>query len=277
MRVGYHTGGLLLHETNTAIEELARLGYDTVVIRPHAGTLDFSQPRFAETCVRLADTIQRHEVTCIFDLDGYFLSCPHKRTMTGLIEDPESSKNAIEQLTRWFPVAQELGASTLTFSSGRVPESDADTLEQQLDRITASVDVMLEAAGQFDLQLAIRPVHGDCIGSIVRYEQLQQWLGRDGLGLAADVGEMLLESEIPIVDRLERHLETLCCVYLCDRISGEQTGHQDVRIGQGDVSVQRVIESLERLDFAGTAIIRVEGHSEWGLQPAREAIGLFEK
>ncbi len=74
--------------------------------------------------------------------------------------------------------------------------------------------------------------------------------------------------------RLARNLEDVACVYLCE--PGMTRSH-DRRVGQGDVDLSRVVQSLERHGYRGRAIVRVQGHSELGFTLAAEAFEFLHR
>ncbi len=274
MIAGYHTAGLLLHDLVTSINELAHLGYSSVAIRPHAGMFHPDLPNFSTQIVRLTDAISRTGIRLVIDLDAMYLRDPFTRLGPSLTsaDDPinESARRWIE---RWIGIADEIGASLVTFASGAGEISDFFSDEEQLERLTDQLHQIDAATAGCKTALAIRPRAGDLIGSVVHFERLQRWLGDLPIGLAADIGEMLAAGELPVSDRLMRNLEALKCVYLCDKRSGIAG---DQRIGAGDVALHRIVGTLRRSGFAGPGIVRIEGHSEWGLEPAREAIAIFD-
>ena len=146
--------------------------------------------------------------------------------------------------------------------------------EQILERLAAQLHGLIDQARRRGVRLALRPRGGDAIATVAQFERLAQWLPEaEDLYVAADIGEMLAGGELPLGDRLARNLDVLACVYLCDRRSGHVG---DQRIGHGEVALPRILRSLQENGFQGPAIVRVEGHSELGFTPAREAIQIFE-
>ena len=93
------------------------------------------------------------------------------------------------------------------------------------------------------------------------------------MGLAADVGEMLLGGEFPIGARLARLKHHLTCVYLCE--PDLERGCEQ-RFGHGDIDLRRVWEVMTESGFAGPAIFRACGNGRMGLVLAQEAIALLD-
>lgn len=276
MLAGYHTAGLLLHDPIDAMVELAHLGYTAVVVRPHAAWLHPDRPFFGQQVLRLADTVRRTGVRLMMDLDASFLDDPFTQRGPSLAsEDGDETATARQSIVSWVRVADEAGATLVTFSGGAGSVASTRSAEESLEQFSESLHRLIEATASAKPRLAIRPRVGDLIGSVAQFERLVQWLGDDAphLGLAADVGQMLAGGELPVADRLHRNLDSLACVYLCDRrpgIGGDQP------IGEGEVAIPRIIDSLRRSGYDGPGVIRVEGHPELGLGPARQAIGLFD-
>lgn len=282
MLAGYHTAGLLLHDPIEVIGELAHLGYSATAIRPHAGMLHPDRSIFGQQVLRLADARARAGIALVIDLDAKFVRDPFDAEGPSLMSRDESdSAEASAWVCRWIEIAAEVGASLVTFASGPADESPEHLIggenrdQRDLERLAGRIDPLLDAASSASVRLALCPRAGDVIASVAQFERLRQWLGdRDiELGLAADVGQMLSSGEMPVSDRLIRNLETLACVYLCDRRSGA-TGDQP--IGEGDVAVPRIVGSLRRAGFTGPGIVRVTGHESRGLGPARQATAVFQ-
>jgi sugar phosphate isomerase/epimerase len=271
---GYHTAGLLLHDLGAAVDELAHMGYFCVAVRPHGGSLNPGLPGFSQQMLRVADAIAKAELRLVLDLDAPFLHDPCCRRGPSLVSAEEGQCEAAAQWIRqWIQIASEIGCRLITFSSGMADQSGIDPDEQILERLAGQLGGLCERAREASVRLALHPRSGDAIATVAQFERLGQWLTDDDLFLAADIGEMLMGGELPLADRLARNLDSLACVYLCDRRAGHVG---DQRIGSGDVSLRRIVRALCEHQFAGPAIVRVEGHCELGFTPAREAIPLFD-
>lgn len=274
MIAGYHAAGLLLHDPHVAISELAKLGFRCVAVKPHPNLLNPSSAGFGEQVLRLETLIRDHALQLILDLDAFYVHDPWQREGPSLaaVESDESDQ-AFQWVARWIEIAAELNASLVTFASG-ASQGIADS-ETQLDRLASQCERLQTIADTESLQLALRPCHGHVVATVAQFERLQQWLGSGNqLGLAADVGEMLRGGELPLTDRLVRNLDSLACVYLCDRKTGI---FGDQPIGQGDVALAMMLRSLKNHKYHGPAIARVEGHSELGLSAARSAIAVMRE
>ena len=275
MLSGYHTAGLLQHDIVVAIEELARLGYRSVAVRPRQGMLAIGDAWFGQQLLRIADATARNELQLVFDLDSRFMHSPWKSRGPSLSADePEEALAARNWIETWLGLAAESGASLITFSSG-IQHSHGNEIDSaSLTRLASELDHLVHAATQHAVKISLRPRFGDTIATVAQFERLQQWLETEQLGLAADIGEMLQGHEIPLADRLDRNRASLSCVYLCDRLAGLV---EDQPLGKGDVAHGRLIARLREMQFGGPLIVRIESHSQLGLTLAEQAIRLFDE
>lgn len=267
---------MLLHDEQTAIEELSRIGYSVVTLRPRRGHLDPDSRHLDDWIARVRGAAERCGVSLVLDADGRFMHDPRVARGPSLAAaNRGEAEAAVRWLERIVDVADRLGATVVTFATGEAPSpltltSDEQTLERLATRIR-----LLAAVAEGRTRLAIRPAAGQTIATVAQYERLLQWLDADPVpGLAADIGEMLAGGELPIADRLARNPRALACVYLCDRGGGVPG---DRRFGSGEVAIGRVARSLQSLGFEGPVILRVEGHSECGFEAAAEAFAEIDR
>lgn len=275
LTLGFHTAGLLLHDEPTAVEELAKLGYSVVAVRPRRGHLDPRHPELRSWIGRLREVLEMTGLRLVLDADGRFMYDPRVAAGPSLVSSsPSEAAAARDWICQMIDIGADLGAEVLTFAVGAAPSPlSLATDELVLERLAVQLGSLLSVAGD-RVPLAVRPAAGQAIPTVAQFERMMHWVeGPQELRLAADIGEMLAGGELPIADRLARNIAALGCVYLCDRISG---GAGDRRFGHGEVALGRIIRSLDSLGFSGPVILRVEGHSECGLAAAAEAIAQLD-
>ncbi len=266
MKFGGHLGSLLHHDQTSVIGEVASIGYQVVAVRPRPALLDPASDAFSKQILQLGEAARQSGVGVVVDADAMFMPDPHLCDSRSLA-DPSKARQAIEWLKVWINAAEDLNAKWITFRSG-VSEDDVHA-EEHLELLASHLNELVAHARGRDVHLALRPQHGDAIATVAQFERLAQWLiDPDPIRLAADIGEMLLGHEIPLGDRLARNIDSLSCVYLCDRTTGVAC---DQRFGQGHVAISRIVQTLQESGFDGPAIVRVDGHSECGIDLLREA------
>ena len=288
MRTGFHTISFLLHDEVTAIDQLAQLGYAAVAIRPRLSGIHLRALNFDDQVDAIARIVSQHALQLVLDLSGMFLDDPMKESSVSLASNSQAeSAAAAESVSQWIKASEKLGANVISISSGQTVDSDSrstgrdfvkaesvDSLEADFERFAETLSPLIEQATRAGVELAIRPVTSDLIGSVAQYERFLQWLGSDGsISVAPDVGEMLRSGEFPVGERLARHRHRLGCVYLCQP---DLERGRDQRFGRGDIDLSRVWSSIAASGFDGPAIFRVFGHSEVGLPLAQEALAVME-
>lgn len=274
MMLGYHTAGLLLHDEPTAIVELARIGYRCVAIRPRRGAFNPLDADFPAQAARVATTLAHTGIAGVLDADSRFVHDPRRSDGPSLVSSELAERSAaVRWIERLVEVADQIGCSLITLSVGRFDALGQSHAADLLDRLADELSRLLDHAKPFGVDLALRPLSATPVSSVAQYERLQQWLRSPAqLRLAADVGEMVANSELPLGERLARNAGSLACVYLSDVHSVVAGDH---RVGQGEVNLRRILDALGEQAFQGPAIIRIQGHEQLGFAPAEEAFALL--
>jgi sugar phosphate isomerase/epimerase len=272
MILGFHTVSLLLHDEFTTTTELAAMGYQCVAVRPRLGGLDPNHERFSEEVMRFAQHVRNCGLRIVIDTEGEFIHDPRVLRGPALASQDRDEASAAQQaIQNWIDVADDSSCDLITFSSGAAGPSRGQ--ETVLEGLAERINELAKQAK--NVKLALRPAAGDVIATVAQFERFKHWLGdTTQVGVAADVGEMLVGGEFPVGDRLARILDDLACVYLCE--PGMNRSH-DRRVGHGDVDLSRVVDALESHGYRGPAIVRVQGHSEMGLAIASEALQFLSK
>lgn len=281
---GFHGSSLHYHDPIELVSVLAERGFGCLAIQPRRGLLD----PFAETesFDRLLRVVAEHELQLVIDLDAPFYDDPtryqwpsffdHQASIdqhavsphqSGARQQPSQS-SAAERLQRWIEwiAKKDWRPAALTFSTGQAKETDTFSTaanQAMLDSLVEQLQPLLELAQSEAVRLALRPAAKHAIATVAHFERFCQWLdGAGELGLAADVGEMLLGGEIPIGARLARMQHKLSCVYLCEP---EMTDGRDISFGGGDIDFARVWAAISESGFQGPAVFRALGQGQQGL------------
>ena len=288
---GFHCSSIDHHDPATSMARLAEMGFAAIAMRPRRGLWDHETSWFESATAGLASAAKEHKVALVIDLDAPFYDDPDSAEPLSLAsENRDTSAAAKQQIEGWIRRASILSPLAITFSTGRVDSSDraessvgdrpgqavpgspSVLAEAVLERLAAQIEPLAQLAIDSGVDLALRPRVDHAIATVAHFERFGQWLGGDiHLGLAADVGEMLLGGEFPIGQRLARHQHRLTVVYLCEP---DLEHGCDQRFGRGDIDLARVWNVMTESGFAGPGIFRACGHSRHGFELAQEAIAL---
>ncbi len=279
MNLGFHTAGLLLHDEVTAINELAKIGYRCVAVRPRRGSFNPFDEDFSNQSKRISNAVKQSGVDLVIDANSHFIHDSRQPNEPSLVSnDDEQRRLATNWIRRLIDVASDLSASSVVFSSGAVENDSSFASERAadaspLDRLAEQIDSLTDYAGASGVALMLRPSTKTFVANVANYERVQQWLRRNSkLGLAADIGEMLASGELPLSERLSRNANSLGGVFLRDVVTGASG---DQRIGYGEVNLGRILAALDSQGFLGWAIVCVESHEKLGLAVAEEAFALL--
>jgi sugar phosphate isomerase/epimerase len=281
MNLGYHTAGLLLHDEATAINELAKIGYQTVAIRPRRGSFNPLDQDFPSQAKRISDAVKHAGVELVIDANSYFIHDVKRPIEPSLVSSLEEERQlAANWIRRLIDVARELPASSVVISSGAPDESAEGKHEGKkddtspLDRLAEQLNRLSDYSSTCGVGLMLRPASKTFVTNVAGYERVQQWLRPSSrLGLAADIGEMIASGELPVSERLSRNANFLGGVFLRDAAHGSSG---DQRIGYGEINLGRILASLSSQGFLGWAMVCVEGHEKHGLCVAEEAFELLK-
>ena len=257
MNLGFHTISLPLHDELTAINELAKLGYRTVGVKPRLSGLDPTQSDFHTRLLQLTDAARRLSVELVFDLDAQYMYRAGQRSGASLVSDDMAEADEAQAwIEQWIQVASEYGFSLLTFSTGATGSmnggaEDFGDGEKILEGLARRLEELARIASESSVPLAIRPRSGHFISTIAKFERLHQWLTSDELRVAADTGQMALCQELPIGDRLSRCSSKLACVYLTTPSRNDTEASQWVC----SLDLVRVSDSVNATGFQGPTIV----------------------
>ncbi|MFK8111076.1 MAG: TIM barrel protein [Rubripirellula sp.] len=282
---GYHTGELWLHEPVSAIADLSEQGYRCIAVRPRGDTLNPAVASFDDQWSALRDAAARYECQLVVDTEAPFVLDSRDQWGPSLASrDEDEASRAMKWCESWIEKASLVSNTIVSIGSGRSRKTDHDIFgvssEQNLESLAGRLDHLVNRASQLGVNVALRPAVGHAIGSVAKFEQLQQWLSSGAeLKLAADVGEMISAGEMPLISRLQRQPNSLALVYLCDHASHDWTGgsvgwigRQDVPPGEGEVSAERFLPSLNQFHENVCVVLRVAGRSHQGLEVPRQAM-----
>ncbi|MCC9599326.1 sugar phosphate isomerase/epimerase [Stieleria sp. JC731] len=267
MTPGFHCSSLEFHDVVDLVPILAEMGFGAIAISPQRGAWDPRLGWFENRTAEISAACKDHEMQVVIDLDAPFFDRLDSHLPWSLAcADSKEADAAAEKLRFWIEATAVMSPVAITFSSGRGCGQSEGTLERLAD---ATADLSKFAACN-GTSLALRPVTEHAIATVAHFERFGQWIGQEtSLGLAADVGEMVMGGEFPIGARLARMQHRLSCVYLCEP-DLEHGGDQP--FGHGDIDMGRVWEVLTQSGFAGPVIFRAYGHGRSGINLARQAI-----
>ena len=116
MNLGFHTAGLLLHDEATAINELAKIGYRGVAIRPRRGSFNPFEEDFSNQSQRISNAVKQSGVELVIDANSHFIHDSRQPNEPSLVShDDKQRQLARNWIRRLIDLASELSASSVVF------------------------------------------------------------------------------------------------------------------------------------------------------------------
>jgi sugar phosphate isomerase/epimerase len=268
-RLGYNTNGLAHHRPADAVRLLSDLGYEGVAITPDVGRLDpFDLDPVTVDDVRKWGLELGLEFT-VETGARYVLDARRKHAPTLLDDFDVERQRRVDFLRRCVDLAADLGATTVSFWSGRAPEGAED--EALWDRLLAGARSVLAHARERSVNLAFEPEPGMWIERPGGYAELVRRLGDDGdaLGLCLDVGHCLCTGDLPVERVIAEFGPRLFTVHLDDIAGGV---HEHRMFGEGELDLPAALGALLRAGFDGLAAVELSRDGHRGPEAAAEAL-----
>ncbi|MDP6408113.1 MAG: sugar phosphate isomerase/epimerase [Planctomycetota bacterium] len=278
-RLGYNTNGLAHHRLDDALRLLAELGYGGVAITPDVGQLDpqRSDARDLEAIAGLAADL---DLTIAIETGARFLLDPKRKHFPTLLEEDLADRyRRLRFLIQAIETAAALGAEVVTIFSGMAPggeraedeQAGAARLEVLWERLCEGIAGLLATARERGVRIGFEPEPGMFLERPAAFLELRRRLGSAGedLGLTLDVGHLLCTDDLPAGRVISELREHLVHVHLAD-IRGRVHHHRP--FGEGDLDLEDVLSSLNKVGYGGMAAVELSRDSHRGAQAAEEAL-----
>ncbi len=248
MKIGYNTNGFMYHKLDDALELIAEKGFRAVALfidRPHIDPFEIKPKEVS----RLASLLESFGLEPVVETGARFLLDPRRKHRPNLLENTEEERGRRKDyLKRCIDIAADIGAGTVVFFSGELPEAVEKPIG--VSRLRQGVMELHEYSCKLGVSLALEPEPGHLVERIKDYREFASLLGTD-LGLCLDIGHMVVLGEGSIKDELKGlDVSLLTQVHLEDARPGE---HVHLEPGEGDVDFQAVFRELDEIGYLGTA------------------------
>lgn len=261
MRLGYNTNGWAHHDPFIAIELLAEMGFRSVAITLDYGPLNPFAPEWPQNLSRLRELLRRLRLSSVIETGARYLLDPRAKHQPTLLS-PSATDRArrLDFLKRALQAAAELDSDCVSLWSGapdwRVePVADDQTL---LDRLAASLHVLLPEAERLRVPIGFEPEPGMFIDSMNRFARLLEWVDSPQLQLTLDLGHLYCQGEVPIADYIDRWSSRIVNVHIEDMRAGV---HEHLMFGDGEMEFPPIVAALAQNNYTGGVHVELSRHS----------------
>ena len=231
-----------------AAGHLADLGYRSLAITPDRHLLNPYNAGFAREVAAWQQVLEERSLACVVETGARHLLDPlRKHEPTLLSASPDDRRRRIDFLCRSIDLAADLKAACVSLWSGVV--RDAGGERELWDRLTESLQPVLDHAASHSMPLGFEPEPGMFIDSLTRLDQLRDRLGTpEQLRLTIDLGHMECMGEWPLADTLCDRAEQLVNVHLDDM---RPCIHEHLPLGIGVIDFPPLLRALQSAGYTG--------------------------
>ncbi len=266
LRLGYGTNGFADHRLTEALDVIASLGFEGVGLTLDHHHLDPFADDLPARSAKVRTALEQRGLSVVVETGGrYVLDPVRKHEPTLVCEDGRSRR--VDLLARAIRVAGDLGAPVVSFWSGVLPTGTP--ARKGTERLVASLEQLVPQAESAGVRLALEPEPGHHVSVVDEALDVLDRLGHpDGLALTVDVGHVICNEPRGIGDTLRHVGLRLANVQLDDM---RPDVHEHLEMGDGDVDMVEVVQTLLDLDYQGLAAVELPRHSHAAPAVARRA------
>jgi len=263
--LGYNSNGFAHHRLEWALPWLADLGYQAVAITPDVPHLDPERTSPSEVAA-VGALCARLGLKVVMESGARFSLDPSRKHRPNLLETDNSWSLRLDYLMKLLEWCPDLGADTLSFWSGALP--DGQTVVGARARLSAAADALHPLAEKFGVRLALEPEPGHFVGTLDEFRALEE----PRFGLMLDVGHLLVNDRYDPEYAVAQFASQIVGVQLDDMRRG---AHEHLAPGEGDVNWRAVVSACAALPLGVTACFELSRDSHRFHQTAPAAIAAW--
>ncbi len=262
---GYNTNGFAHHRLEDALDVLHEIGFGGIALTPDVGHLDVCDSNYTSAVPGICDQIQRHGQRVVVETGARFVLDPHRKHFPSLICTTERQRR-VAYLERCIDLAAALGAAVCSLWGGH----NFDDLEEAHARalLLEGLESVVSYGEQRGVGLALEPEPGMFVETLDQYLSIAEELGEGRLGLALDVGHLMVTGELPLGDQIRRVGRHIASVAVEDMKAGV---HEHLPFGEGAIDFDEVFQALDDVEFEGVVGVELSRASPDAVREARAA------
>lgn len=236
----YHTYSL-----EDSLAGIAAAGFKSVELTSVPGwTEHVRRGAGAEELAHVKDLLNSHGLTAV-SLAGH----------SDLVSDA-----GIAEFRKALAIAQKLGVSYVTTSTGGHDASSGGSLEEQRNRFLTNIRPLADEADAAGITICLE-THGGLLASGVIAKQLIQDIGKSNIGINYDPGNVIFYGGVRPEDDIQQSADTVRHVHCKDQIGGPGVWNFPA-VGSGEVDFAAIFAALDKVGFNGPVSVEIEFQGE---------------
>lgn len=265
MLLGYNTNGFAHHDLPDALALISEIGYAGVALTLERHQLNPADRSGVATGVaQLQPLLERSALAVTVETGSRFILDPRRKHQPTLISrSSDDRQRRIEFIKAAIDIAHELSASCVSLWSG-VSDDGADRPELW-DRLTGSLNELLEHAARRNARLAFEPEPGMFIDTMERFQTLHSAIDHPLFGLTLDVGHIHCLGDGDMATHAGKWRDKLWNVHIEDMKRGT---HEHLMFGEGEMCFDDTFAALRDIEYSGPINVELSRHSHNAVEAA---------
>jgi L-ribulose-5-phosphate 3-epimerase len=236
----YHSYSL-----DEALSGLARAGFKSIELTSVPGwTEHVRRDAGAEELASVKDLLNNYGMTAV-SLAGH----------SDLV-----SQAGIAEFRKALKIAQKLGITYVTTSTGGHDASSGGSLEEQRNHFMANIRPLADEAAAAGITICLE-THGGLLASGVIAKKLIEDIGKENIGINYDPGNAIFYGAVRPEEDIQTSADAVKHMHCKDQIGGPGVWNFPT-VGTGEVDFAALFAALDRVGFDGPVSIEIEFQGE---------------
>lgn len=170
------------------------------------------------------------------------------------------SEGGVAEFRKALNIAQRLGISYVTTSTGGHDASSAGSLEDQRNSFMGHIRPLADEAAAMGITICFE-THGGLLASGVIAKKLIEDIGRDNLGINYDPGNVIFYGGVLPEEDIVHSADAVKHMHCKDQIGGPGKWNFPT-VGTGEVKFAEIFAALDKAGFSGPVSIEIEFQGE---------------
>jgi sugar phosphate isomerase/epimerase len=170
------------------------------------------------------------------------------------------SDAGIAEFRKALTIAQKLGISYVTTSTGGHDASSGGSLEDQRNAFMKNIRPLADEAAAAGITICLE-THGGLLASGEIAKKLIQDIGKENIGINYDPGNVIFYGAVNPEEDIQTSADAVKHMHCKDQIGGPGVWNFPT-VGTGEVNFPAIFAALDKAGFAGPVSVEIEFQGE---------------
>jgi sugar phosphate isomerase/epimerase len=170
------------------------------------------------------------------------------------------SEAGVAEFRKALNIAEKLGISYVTTSTGGHDASSGGSLEEQRNHFMAHIRPLADEAAAIGITICLE-THGGLLATGNISKKLIEDIGKSNIGINYDPGNVIFYGGVRPEDDIKTSADTVKHMHCKDQIGGPGVWNFPA-VGSGEVNFAAIFAELDKVGFTGPVSIEIEFQGE---------------